>query len=64
MKTSRYSDSQIMVCLKYAEAGTPVPDLFREYAAVLEARQSAKGEPQNICKLLVLGSELPAEFCH
>lgn len=25
MKTSRYSDSQIMTILKQAEAGTPVP---------------------------------------
>jgi len=31
MKTSRYSDSQIMAILKQAEAGTPVPDLCREH---------------------------------
>ncbi len=31
MKTSRYSDSQIMAILKQAEGGTPVPDLCREY---------------------------------
>ena len=30
MKTSRYSDSQIITILKQAEAGTPVPDLCRE----------------------------------
>ncbi len=31
MKTSRYSDSQILAILKQAEAGTPVPALCREY---------------------------------
>lgn len=31
MKTSRYSDSQIMTILKQAEAGTPVPELCREH---------------------------------
>lgn len=31
MKTSRYSDSQIMAILKKNEAGIPVPDLCREY---------------------------------
>ena len=31
MRTSRYSDSQIMAILKQAEAGTPVPDLCREH---------------------------------
>lgn len=31
MKKSRYSDSQIMAILKQAEAGTPVPELCREY---------------------------------
>lgn len=31
MKTSQYSDSQIMAILKQAEAGTPVPDLCREH---------------------------------
>jgi len=30
MKTSRYSDSQILVILKQAESGTPVPALCRE----------------------------------
>lgn len=31
MKTSRYSDSQILVKLKQAEAGTSVPELCREH---------------------------------
>ena len=31
MKKPRYSDSQIMAILKQAEAGTPVPELCREY---------------------------------
>ena len=31
MKTSRYSDSQIMAILKQAESGTPVPTLCREH---------------------------------
>lgn len=31
MKKSRFSDSQIMAILKQAEAGTPVPELYREY---------------------------------
>ena len=30
MKTSRFTDSQIMAILKQAEAGTPVPELCRE----------------------------------
>jgi len=30
MKTSRYSDSQILAILKQAESGTPVPALCRE----------------------------------
>ena len=31
MKKSRYSDSRIMVIIKQAEAGTPVPELCREH---------------------------------
>lgn len=31
MKTSKYSDSQIIGILKQAEAGTPVPELCREH---------------------------------
>ena len=31
MRTSRYSDNQIMAILKQAEAGTPVPALCREH---------------------------------
>ncbi len=31
MKTSRYSDSQIIAILKQSEAGTPVPELCREH---------------------------------
>ena len=31
MKTSRFTDSQIMAILRQAEAGTPVPDLCREH---------------------------------
>jgi len=31
MKTSRYSDSQIMAILKQAEAGLPIPELCREH---------------------------------
>ena len=31
MKKSRYTDSQIIAILKQAEAGTPVPELFREH---------------------------------
>ena len=30
MKTSRYSDSQIISIMRQAEAGTPVPELCRE----------------------------------
>lgn len=29
MKTSRFTDSQVIAVLKQAEAGTPVPDLCR-----------------------------------
>lgn len=31
MKKSRFTDSQIISALKQAEAGTPVPELCREY---------------------------------
>jgi len=31
MKTSRFSDSQILAVLKQAEAGTPAPELCREH---------------------------------
>lgn len=31
MKKSRYTDSQIMAILKQTEAGSPVPELFREH---------------------------------
>lgn len=31
MKTSRYSDSQIMAMLKQAEASLPLPKLLREH---------------------------------
>ena len=31
MKTSRFSDSQIMAILTQAEAGTPAPELCREH---------------------------------
>lgn len=31
MKTSRFTDSQILAVLKQAEAGVPVPELCREH---------------------------------
>jgi putative transposase len=31
MKTSKFTDSQIMTILKQAEAGSPVPELCREH---------------------------------
>ncbi|MDP2283097.1 MAG: transposase, partial [Pseudohongiella sp.] len=31
MKSSKFTDSQIMAILKHAEAGTPVPQLCREH---------------------------------
>jgi putative transposase len=31
MKTSRFTDSQIMAILKQAEAGMPAPELCREH---------------------------------
>jgi putative transposase len=31
MKTSRFTDSQIITILKLAEAGSPVPELCREH---------------------------------
>lgn len=31
MRTSRFSDSQIMAILKQAEGGSPVPELCREH---------------------------------
>lgn len=32
MKTSRFSDSQILAILKQAEGGTPVPEVCREHS--------------------------------
>ena len=32
MKTSRFTDSQIIAILKQVEAGSPVPELCREHA--------------------------------
>ena len=32
MKTSRFTDSQIIAILKQAEAGSPVPELCREHS--------------------------------
>ena len=31
MKTSRFTDSQIIAILKQAEAGSPIPELYREH---------------------------------
>jgi putative transposase len=31
MKTSRFTDSQILAILKQAEAGSPIPELCREH---------------------------------
>lgn len=31
MKTSKYSDSQILAILKQAESGVPIPELCREH---------------------------------
>ena len=31
MKTSRFTDSQIIAILKQAEAGSPIPELCREH---------------------------------
>ena len=31
MKTSRYSDSQILAIIKQAESGVPIPELCREH---------------------------------
>ena len=31
MKRQRFTDSQIMAALQRAEAGTPLPDLYREH---------------------------------
>ena len=31
MKTSKYSDSQILAILKQAEGGVPIPELCREH---------------------------------
>ncbi len=32
MKTSHFTENQIITILKQAEVGTPVPELFREHA--------------------------------
>jgi putative transposase len=36
MKTSRFTDSQIMAILKQAEAGMPAPELCREHGISID----------------------------
>ena len=43
MKQSRFTDSQIIAILKQAEAGTPVPEVCREYGI----SSSTLGSSQN-----------------
>ena len=54
MKTSRYSDSQILAILKQAEAGTPVPTLCREHgmssAAIYKWRAKYGGMDASLMK--------------
>ncbi|VVD89528.1 transposase [Pandoraea terrae] len=47
MKTSRFTDGQIIAILKQAEAGTPVPELCREHGMSSASfyKWRASGEP-------------------
>jgi len=62
MKKSRYSDNQILKIIKQAEAGTPVPELCREYgmssAAFCKWRSKYGGMDASLMKRM---KELEAE---
>jgi len=62
MKKSRYSDNQILKIIKQAEAGTPVPELCREYgmssAAFYKWRSKYGGMDASLMKRM---KELEAE---
>jgi putative transposase len=45
MKTSRFTDSQIIAILKQAEAGSPVPELCREHG--ISNATSTSGAPNS-----------------
>ena len=45
MKTSKFSDSQIMAILKQAEAGTPAPELCREHGISSATFYKWRGNP-------------------
>ena len=38
MKQSRFADSQIIEAMKWVEAGTPVPEICREYGVSTATR--------------------------
>jgi putative transposase len=46
MKTSRFTDSQIIAVLKQAEAGTPVPELCREHGVSSATEDVRRGTAQ------------------
>ena len=48
MKTSRFTDSQIIAILKQAEGGSPVLELCREHGTRLLDRVTKRGKIQRV----------------
>ena len=52
----------VLVLGMYHRNGADYDDQGVKYQAVLEARQTANGQPQNVRTILALGGELPDEL--
>ena len=50
MKTSRFSDAQIIAILKQAESGSPVPELCREHG--ISSATFTSGAPNSVAWML------------
>jgi len=57
MKTSRYTEAQILAILRQAEGGMPVAELCRAHgmssASFYKWRAKYGGEPRRVCRRLI-----------